>query len=47
MDKVSVLCLFSDIKQSVLLSSYLGDWWRHELEDLSSIILQNNGRQIE
>ena len=34
-----------DIKQNVLLS-YLDNWWRHEF-DLSSIILQSNGRQVE
>ena len=36
-----------DIKQNVLLSSYLDNWWHHELYDLSSIILQSNGRQVE
>ena len=28
-----------DVKQNVLLSSYLDNWWRHELWDLSLIIL--------
>ena len=27
-----------DIKQNVL-SSYLDNWWRHKLQDLSSVIL--------
>ena len=36
-----------DIKRNVLLSSYLDNWWRHELWDLSSIILKSNGRQVE
>ena len=36
-----------DIKQNVLLSSYVVNWWRHQLEDLSSIILQSNGREAE
>ena len=31
----------------MLLNSYLDNWWRHELWDLSSIILQSNGRQVE
>ena len=33
--------LFSsqDIKQNVLLTSYLDKWWHHKLYDLSSIIL--------
>ena len=29
--------LSQDIKQNVLLSSYLGSWWHHKLEDLSWI----------
>ena len=36
-----------DIKQNVLLSSYLDKWWHHKLQDLSSIILLNNGWQAE
>ena len=36
-----------DIKQNVLFSSYLDNWWHHELWDLSSIILQSNGWQVE
>ena len=49
MDKVSVSYLFpsQDIKQNVLLSSYLDNWWHHKLYDLSLIILQSNGWQGE
>ena len=36
-----------DIKQNVFLSSYLDNWWHHELQDLSLISLQSNGWQIE
>ena len=36
-----------DIKQHVLLSSYLDSWWRYKLEDLSSINLLSNGGQGE
>ena len=36
---------FQDMKQNVLLSSYLGNWRRHKLKDLSSIILWSNDRQ--
>ena len=36
-----------DIKQNVLLSSYLNSWWCHELQDLSSIKLLSNGWQGE
>ena len=41
MNKVSMSYLFPfhDIKQNELLSSYLDNWWRHKLKDLS------NGRQ--
>ena len=38
---------FQDIKQNVLFSSYLDNWWHHELQDLSSIILYSNGLQVE
>ena len=31
----------------MLLSSYLDNWWSHELQDLSSIILWSYGRQVE
>ena len=34
-----------DIKQNVLLSSYLDRWWCHKLKDFSSIILWSNGSQ--
>ena len=36
-----------DIKQNVLLSSYLDSWWRHKLWDLPSINLKSNGWQGE
>ena len=36
-----------DIKQNVLLSSYLDGWWHHKLEDLSWINLSSNGWQGE
>ena len=36
-----------DIKQNVLLSSYLDNWWHLGLEDLPLIILQSNGPQVE
>ena len=41
------LFLSQDIKQNVLLSSYLNSWWRHKLWDLSSIKLSSNGWQGE
>ena len=46
MDKASMSYLFpsQDIKQNVLLSSYLDNWWHH---DLFSIILYSNGQQVE
>ena len=34
-----------DIKQNVLLSTCLDNWWCHKLKNLSSIILKSNGRQ--
>ena len=42
-------CLFSsqDLKQNVLLSSYLDNWWHDEVSDLSLIIDQSDGRQVE
>ena len=36
-----------DIKQNVLLSSYLNSWWRHKLQDWSWIKLSSNGWQGE
>ena len=36
-----------DIKQNMLLSSYLDIWWHHKLKDLSWIKLSNNGWQGE
>ena len=36
-----------DIKQNVLLSSYLDSWWHHKLEDLSWVKLSSNGWQGE
>ena len=49
MGKVSMSSFFpsQDIKQNVLLSSYLDNWWRHELKDLSLVILQSNTQQVE
>ena len=49
MEKVlmSYLFSFSRYQTNVLSSSYLDDWWHHELEDLSSIILQSNCWQVE
>ena len=46
--KLSVIYTFfpsQDIKQNVLLNSYLDKWWCHKLEDLSLIILWSNGQQ--
>ena len=37
------LFLSQDIKQNVLLSSYLDSWWRHK--DFSWMNLQSNGWQ--
>ena len=39
------LFLSQDIKQNVLLSSYLDSWWRHKLQDFSWINLSSNGWQ--
>ena len=39
--------LSQDIKQNVLLSSYVDIWWHHKLKDLSWIKLLNNGWQGE
>ena len=36
-----------DIKQNLLLNSYLDTWWCHNLYDLYLIILWSNGRQDE
>ena len=36
-----------DIKQNMLLSSYLDSWWHHKLKDWSSINLSTNGWQGE
>ena len=36
-----------DIKQNVLLSSYLNSRWHHKFQDLSSIKLSSNGWQGE
>ena len=49
MDKVSMSYLFSfsGYQTKCVLSSYLGNWWCHELQDLPSIIFQSNGRQVE
>ena len=41
------LFLSEDIKENLLLSSYLGNWWHHKLHDFSWINLQNNGWQGE
>ena len=39
------LFLFQDIKQNVLLCSYLDSWWCHEFKDFSWINLKDNGWQ--
>ena len=41
LDKVQCHIFFpsQDIKQNVLLSSYLDNYWRHKLQNLSLIIL--------
>ena len=38
---------YRDIHIFATLSSYLDNWWRHELKALSSIILESNGQQVE
>ena len=48
MAKVSMSYLFfQDIKQNVLLSSYLDGWWHYKLSDLPWIKLSSNGWQGE
>ena len=39
------LFLSQDIKQNVLLNSYLDSWWRHKSWDFSKINLLSNGWQ--
>ena len=36
---------YQDIKENILLSSYLDNWWCHKLKDISSIILCSNDQQ--
>ena len=49
MDKVSMSHLFPswDIKQNVLLKSYLNSWWRHKLSDFSWIKEKNKEKKIQ